>query len=72
MWEKEIWSPSSLYCYPLVFLCVVSLSLGSIQSLTTNCVLDPKGHGGDGVPRQEHSGKVLKEVQVQFWGCHRC
>ena len=53
-------------------LCVASLSLGSMQSLTTKRVLDPKDNGGDGVPRQGHRGEGLQEVQAQFWGCRRC
>ncbi len=37
---------------------------GQCKASPQNCILDPKDHGGDGVPRQGHRGEDLPEIQV--------
>ncbi len=61
--------PATLIAALLTILQGASLNEGLEQLLQKNQIPDPLNQGGNGVPRQEHRGKVLQEVQVPDWGC---
>ncbi len=48
------------------------LNEGQSTALQLNQDADLEDQGGDGVPRQEHYGEGLQEVQVPDRGCRRC
>ncbi len=51
MWEKEIWPPSQPNCETLdYFVCGVSEFRVSTNPHKKLRILNPKDHGGDGVP----------------------